>query len=90
MMTLTQPLETTAVSRPAKPACVIPAKAGIQPWDTTNHDISREAAESGESKPCSVVVFWMLAFASMTHVRKARPVFRFAARQENSQILESF
>ena len=36
---------------------------------------SGEAAESGESKPCSVVVFWMLAFASMTHVRKARPVF---------------
>jgi hypothetical protein len=37
-------------------------------------DISGEAAESGESKPCSVVVFWVLAFASMTHVRKARPV----------------
>jgi hypothetical protein len=27
-------LETTAASRLAKPACVIPAKAGIQPWDT--------------------------------------------------------
>ena len=31
-----------------------------------------DAAQCG--KPHGAVVFWMLAFASMTHVRKARPV----------------
>jgi hypothetical protein len=37
--------------------------------------MSREAAASGAKQALSVVVFWMLAFASMTHVRKVWPVF---------------
>ena len=65
------PRNNSCVSR------VIPAKAGIQPWGHNEAtSVSREAVESGASgKPWSVVVFWMLAFASMAHVRKARPVF---------------
>jgi len=42
-----------------------PAKAGIQPW---GHDEATTYAEKPpkavQSKPCSVVEFWMLAFAN--------------------------
>jgi hypothetical protein len=48
------------------------AKAGIQPWDKAGKPL-----KAAQSKPCSVVVFWMLAFASMTQVRQARLVFDF-------------
>jgi hypothetical protein len=58
--------------RSTKPTRVIPAKAGIQP---RGHDeaATRAGKPAQSGKPCSVVAAWMLAFASMTRLRRGRP-----------------
>jgi hypothetical protein len=38
-------------------------------------DVSRKSSRAAQSgKPCGVVVFWMLAFTSTTHVCEAPPI----------------
>ena len=44
------------------------ARPGIQPWgnDEAATQVAKSPKAAPSGKPCSVVVFWMLAFASMT------------------------
>jgi hypothetical protein len=71
----------TSVSFPRK-------KAGIQPRDTMKRRRKPGSRRKRrKDKPCSVVVFWMLAFASMTHAVKRGPYSIVAVNRELIHLL---